>query len=76
MRITVVRRVDCTHGAQAILAVKRLANHLALPVDVEDRVIQTDEEARVERCLGSPTVLVAGLDVEPAARGRVAFGVT
>jgi len=74
--IKVVRRGDCAHGIQALLAVKKLASRLAIPVHVSDVVVQTDDEARAEQCLGSPTVLVAGRDVEPSARGLTAFGVT
>ncbi len=74
--ITVLRRSDCSHGLGAIGSIKRLADELGIAIHVEDVLIQTDEEAHAHRCLGSPTVLVAGQDVEPAARGRNAFGVT
>ncbi|MFI4943309.1 MAG: hypothetical protein ACHP85_08600 [Burkholderiales bacterium] len=43
---------------------------------MEDVVIASDDEAKAHRCLGSPTVLVAGNDVEPEARLRTEFGVT
>jgi hypothetical protein len=61
---------------QAVVAVQRLAGELQIPIHVQDIVIQTDDEARARGCLGSPTVLVGGRDVEPSARGRMAFGVT
>jgi hypothetical protein len=61
---------------QAVVAVQRLAGELQIPIHVEDIVIQTDDEARARGCLGSPTVLVGGRDVEPGARGRISFGVT
>jgi hypothetical protein len=75
-RIKVVRRHDCAHGIQALLAVKKLASRLAIPVHVSDVIVQTEEEARAELCLGSPTVLIDGRDVEPSARGLTAFGAT
>jgi hypothetical protein len=74
--ITVLRRSDCAHGPEAIGSIKRLAVELGIAIHVEDVLIRTDEEAHAHRCLGSPTVLVAGQDVERAARGRSAFGVT
>ena len=74
--VTIVRRADCAHGQQAVVAVKRLADRLAIPIQVEDVVIRTDDEARSRQRLGSPTVLVAGRDAEPSARGRTRFGVT
>jgi hypothetical protein len=75
-RVTIVRRADCAHGKQAVLAVERLARNSALPIDVRDVVVRTDDDAVRERCLGSPTVLVAGRDVDPSARGRTSYGVT
>jgi len=75
-RVTVVRRGDCSHGVQTIAAVKRLADALRIPIQVEEVFVRTDEEARASGCLGSPTVLLGGQDVEPGARGRTSFGVT
>jgi hypothetical protein len=40
----------------------------------ELRRIQSIEEAERERFLGSPTVRVDGVDVDPAASGRKDFG--
>jgi hypothetical protein len=74
--VTVIRRVDCAHGQQAVLAVKGLADRLAISIQVRDVVIHTEDEARIRQCLGSPTVLVAGRDVEPSARQLTNFGVT
>jgi hypothetical protein len=74
--VTVVRRVDCTHGPQAVVAVTRLAERLGIPIEVREIIIQTDEEARLSHRLDSPTVLVAGRDVEPGVRERATFGVT
>ena len=75
-QVDVVRRGDCGHGVHAVAAVERLAGELQIPIRVRDIVIHTDDEARARRCLGSPTVLVGGRDVEPGARGRTSFGVT
>jgi hypothetical protein len=75
-RVTVVRRSDCPHGALAVEAITRLADDLGIAIRVEDVLVRADEEAEAHQCLGSPTVLVAGQDVEPAARGRRTFGVT
>jgi hypothetical protein len=49
---------------------------LAVRIRVDDVVIQTDDDAGIQHCLGSPTVLVDGRDVEASARGRTSFGVT
>jgi hypothetical protein len=75
-QVDVFRGVHCSHGVHAIAAVQSLASRLRIAVHVNDIVIHDDEQARALGCLGSPTVLVSGLDVEPAARGRTSFGVT
>jgi hypothetical protein len=75
-QVDVVRRVECSHGSHAVAAVQRLASKLHIPIHVRDIVIHTDDEARARGCLGSPTVLVGGVDVEPGARERTSFGVT
>jgi hypothetical protein len=74
--VRVIRRHDCSHGPLAIEAIVRVAEQLGLAIRVEDVVIASDDEAKARRCLGSPTVLVAGNDVEPEARLRTEFGVT
>lgn len=40
------------------------------------RPIESDQQARAERFLGSPTVLVHGVDVDPGAASREAYGLT
>ena len=74
--VIVVRGVDCPHGMLAVQAVQRLAHNLQISIHVQDIVIQTDDEARANGCLGSPTVFVGGRDVERGARGRTSFGIT
>jgi hypothetical protein len=76
LSVSVVRRHDCSHAPLAIDAIVRVAEQLGLDIRVEDVVIATDDEAKAHRCLGSPTVFVAGNDVEPEARARTEFGVT
>jgi hypothetical protein len=74
--VTVVMRRDCSHGVAAVAAVKALATTLGLPIRIEEIHVETDEDARVQRCLGSPTIRVNGQDVEPDARERTGFGGT
>jgi hypothetical protein len=75
-RATVLRRADCSHGEQAISAIKRLADEVSFRVQVDDVIVETDEEARARGCQGSPTILIEGRDIEPEARGGTSFGVT
>lgn len=45
-------------------------------LDLGLRHIETLEQAEQERFLGSPSVRVNGIDVEPGARRRTDFGMT
>ena len=75
-KVIVVRRHDCSHGPLAIDAVLRIAEQFGVAIRVEDVVVETEDEAKAHRCLGSPTLFVAGKDVEPEARERTDFAVT
>jgi hypothetical protein len=74
--VTVVRRDDCRHAPAAVAAIQALADALGVSIVIEQVLVQTDEEARATRCIGSPTVLINGHDVEPGARGPTSFGTT
>jgi hypothetical protein len=75
-KVTVVRRSDCSHGVAAVMAINGLAATLGLAIRIEEVLVETEEDARVQQCLGSPTIRINGEDVEPDARGRTAFGNT
>jgi len=64
----------CPHADAAIENARRAID--AARVEAELRLVRvTDEEtAARERCLGSPTVRIDGVDVDPSARERTDFG--
>jgi hypothetical protein len=74
--VTIVRRNDCSHGRAAVVAITALASKLGIEVSIEQVIVVTDEEAAAARCIGSPTALINGQDVEPNARGITSFGMT
>lgn len=43
---------------------------------VRRRLLTSDEQARQEQFLGSPTVRINGRDVDPAAQGRLDYGLS
>ncbi|HEY2389042.1 MAG TPA: hypothetical protein VGK30_18970 [Candidatus Binatia bacterium] len=63
-----------SHQQTVVLAHEVLA---ALRVDgtVEEVEVKTLEDAARLRFLGSPSVQVDGVDIEPAARSSIAYGV-
>lgn len=42
---------------------------------IETVPVTSEEEARAQRFLGSPTLRIDGVDVEPGADGRTDFGI-
>jgi hypothetical protein len=72
MSIQVLYFEGCPNYESAVDLVRSLAGNEA----IETIEIRTQEEAVRRRFLGSPTILVDGVDVEPGARTRIDFGFT
>jgi hypothetical protein len=56
--------------------VRSLLGHAGIDLPVIERSIESEAQAEAERFLGSPTIRVNGVDVDPAAAGRDAYGLT
>ena len=63
---------DCPSHRQLLPTVRRLAEQAG--AELRQRRITTRRQAERERFLGSPTVRVNGLDVEPGAAERSDYG--
>jgi hypothetical protein len=53
--------------------VQRVITDLGIPADIEEVEITSPEDVERRRFLGSPTVLVDGVDIDPGARHRTDF---
>lgn len=73
-RVEVLVLEGCPHIEAALARVR--AAHDAASVGVEVRVVQIEDDAHARRVrfLGSPTVRVDGVDVDPSSRQRDDFG--
>ncbi len=60
----------CPGHRRAVELVRRVAGQLGVPVEIEEVEVRDAAQAEALRFLGSPTVQVEGLDIEPAARSR------
>jgi hypothetical protein len=56
--------------------IRALCAGLGTDMPVVSRRVETDDHATAEQFLGSPTVRVNGVDVDPTAAGRRAYGLT
>lgn len=64
----------CPNRERAADAVREVARDLGVAVEVAEVEVRNADDARRLRFFGSPSVRVAGLDVEPAARDCAAHG--
>ncbi len=47
---------------------------MGLEIDIERVLVRTDADVQQMKFLGSPTVRINGLDIEPSARSRTEYG--
>ncbi len=59
----------CPHHEQTLELVSEVVAELGIETEIRPVRIETNEEARERRFLGSPSILVNGIDIEPEARG-------
>ena len=74
--VRVLHLNGCPSTPPTISLIERVANDLGIDVVIEEVTISTQEEAVRHRHIGSPTVQVEGVDIDPSARQEVAFGMT
>ena len=76
MRVTVVSLQQCGATGPTIALVEETAREMGIDIALEHIVVKTVAEAEQHRHIGSPTVLIEGLDIEPQARDIKNFGIT
>jgi hypothetical protein len=72
--VEVLSSPSCPGRSSACEAVRRVAAGLGLEVELRERELTTEAEARALRMPGSPTVRIGGTDVEAEAELRDDFG--
>jgi len=76
VQIKVVYTEGCDNTPPTIQRIREMAAELGIPIELTQVLVSTEEEAEAAHFLGSPTVLVNGLDLDPAMRDQTAFGFT
>jgi mercuric ion transport protein len=74
MKIEILYFDQCPSHGPTLERVKDLLRHDVLAADVVEVNVPDDATARQLHFLGSPTVRIDGLDIEPSARSSKAFG--
>lgn len=74
MKVEVLYFEGCPNHEPAVRLAREVLAELGQNATVEEVEITSPEDAERLRFLGSPTVLVDGVDVEPSARSRTDYG--
>jgi hypothetical protein len=63
----------CPHHDTAVMLIRLIAGDLGLPIDLRIVNVADADAAASHRSLGSPTIRIAGCDVEPGAERRTTY---
>ncbi len=74
MKIEVLYIEGCPHVSTTIDAVKKAMDQHAFTCPIIETKVEDQGMAVSIRFLGSPTIRINGLDIEPSARQRTLFG--
>ncbi len=66
----------CDSFLPALNPLEKLSDELSLPVNIHEIMISSQEQADQFRFVGSLTIKIYGIDLEPADRNIQHFGLT
>lgn len=76
LRIQFLFFPGCPNHKEAWRNLTEVLGKNEISATIERTVVETDRDAKKLGFLGSPTIKIDGLDVEPSARQRVDFAIT
>jgi len=74
--VVVLYTEGCPATPKTCELIAECLSELGLDVELRKVLIASQEEAERRRFLGSPTVQINGIDIDPAARDSEGFGLT
>ena len=74
VRIQVLYTEGWQNASATADLVRSVAADMAIPIQLRKTLVESEEQAIGVRFVGSPTVLVNGLDIVPAARHHASYG--
>ncbi len=72
--IVVLHNESCPATAKTVELIRTCVSELKIAAQLRQVLVRTQEEADAWRFLGSPTVQVDGLDIDPDVRAITNFG--
>jgi hypothetical protein len=76
IHIRVVSTDGCAGAPPTVERIRKTAAEMKLKISLEEAVVATQAEADALRMLGSPTVQINGLDLDPTRRGETRYSFT
>lgn len=70
IQVQVLSAEGCANAAPTADRIREIASELDVAIALAEVVVTRPEEAMAGKLCGSPTVLIDGLDLEPAMRGE------
>lgn len=74
MKIQILYFEGCPNHPPSVELVGEVVKALDVDVTIEEVEVKGQEDAQEHQFLGSPTILIDGIDIEPSARSRTNFG--
>ncbi len=74
VRVKVLSTEGCASAPATVERIRETAGDLGVEIALEEVVVVTEAEAVSQRFLGSPTVQVNGLDLDPSMREETKVG--
>ena len=76
MKVKVVSLEKCNATDSTMSLIDEVVKEMGVEIDFEHVIVKTPAEANAQRHIGSPTVQINGLDIDPGARAINQFGIT
>ena len=76
VHVRVLSSAGCPHTPATIARIEEVARDRLIPIRLERVLVKTQEQADAYRFMGSPTVQVNGVDLDPGMRDKTTFGLT
>ena len=76
MRVDILQFDDCPNVGPTVERVRGVAARLGVEIDLHVVNVASHQDALRQRFLGSPTVRVDGVDIDPSAQTRSDFGLS
>jgi len=76
IQIKVLFTEGCINTPRTVSRIEETSRELNIPIRIEKVIISTQEEANTHKFMGSPTVQINGVELDPKMRDNKSYGFT